>query len=176
MITLYLFQLVMIALLIVKRFVWVVLLLIPLVVTIIMHRIGSRSLQRSWGVMSMRAAYELDVADADAAAAAAGGASPAETGATGSSTQAHEGSQHSSRVPGVQGDTVAGAEQPPSTGSVAAAWSELYRPPGERLLLSGHRIEAELAQQVQAMKLRLAAHNSEAASPNAAVKSRGGVV
>jgi len=70
-ITLYLFQLVMIALLIVKRFVWVVLLLIPLAVTVVVHRIGSGFLQRSWGVMSMRTAHELDVADAAAAAAPA---------------------------------------------------------------------------------------------------------
>jgi hypothetical protein len=192
MITLYLFQLVMIALLIVKRFVWVALLAIPILVTGIVHRIGAGLLQRSWDVVSMRAAYELDAADAAAQqksqqqqhqqlgasqhsgqrssscqaeeAAEAGREGHrawdgnqvfnSESGSSSSSSRSATAVEGSVRVGSSAG---AGASQ---QGSVAMAWDELYRPPGQRLLLVGPKIEVDLSQQVAAMKQRLAAHNA----------------
>jgi len=192
--TLYIFQLVMIALLIVKRFVWVVLLLIPLAVTIVVHRIGSGFLQRSWGVMSMRTAHELDVADAAAAAAAAPDAAgkqhvqedvPAPMLDRGAATvgdvstlsknsrlgrprdvcgDGGDGDGSSRPSAGQQGSVGPDSEVQPEVkqqcGSLAAAWGELYRSPGQRVLLTGPRIEAGLAEQVAVMKQRLAQHNA----------------
>lgn len=134
-ITLYLFQGVMIVILAVKQFVWAVLVVVPVVLTAFVHRLGADFLQRSWGVMSMRAAYELDLLDAAAACQ-----QPAEQ-------------QHAdAKVPSQQ-------QQQQS-----AAWGELYRPPGQRVLLQGPGIEARLAQQVAAMQQRLAEHNEVAAT------------
>jgi hypothetical protein len=141
-ISLYLFQGVMIVILAVKQFVWAVLLVVPVVLTAFVHRLGAGFLQRSWGVMSMRAAYELDLLDA----AAASGQQP---------TAAAEQRQH-------HGDEQVASEQQQQQSSTA--WSELYRPPGQRVLLQGPGIEARLAQQVAAMQQRLAEHNALAAA------------
>jgi hypothetical protein len=62
-IALYVFQIIMGALLIVKRFVWVALLVPLLFATALVQHIGSKLLQRSWDVLSVRAAHELDVQD-----------------------------------------------------------------------------------------------------------------
>jgi hypothetical protein len=62
-IALYVFQIIMGALLIVKRFVWVALLVPLIFVTALVQHIGSKLLQRSWDVLSVRAAHELDVQD-----------------------------------------------------------------------------------------------------------------
>jgi hypothetical protein len=62
-IALYIFQLIMGALLIVKRFVWVTLLIPLIFATALVQHIGSKLLQRSWDVLSVRAAHELDVQD-----------------------------------------------------------------------------------------------------------------
>jgi hypothetical protein len=62
-IALYVFQIIMGALLIVKRFVWVALLVPLIFVTALVQHIGSKLLQRSWDVLSVRAAHKLDVQD-----------------------------------------------------------------------------------------------------------------
>lgn len=189
---LYLFQLVMIALLIVKRFVWVVLLLVPLGVTIIVHRVGARSLQRSWGAVSMRAAHELDLADAEAATV---GAAAAVSGTEEQGQQAQEGQVISLSSPwdvalaqrdqggveqqqkqqqeggaGSAGVMAAPSHKTPAT-TIASTWAELYRPTGQRLLLTGPQVEAGLAQQVEEMKQRLAQHNAAAAAAGSGQKA-----
>lgn len=113
-----------------------VLLVVPVVLTAFVHRLGAGFLQRSWGVMSMRAAYELDLLDV-----AAAGQQPTER-------------QHA--------DAKVSSQQQQQQQS--AAWSELYWPPGQRVLLQGPGIEARLAQQVAAMQQRLAEHNEVAAA------------
>jgi hypothetical protein len=142
----------------VKLFVWTLLLLIPLLCTVLVHRIGARFLQRSWGVMSVKAAHELDMADAaiqqqqqveqqddrTAAAALQGVDSSSATGRSGKPA----------------GPGVLEGNKP---GSLSAAWGELYRSPGQCLLLLGPSTEQGLAQQVAAMQQRLAEHNAVAA-------------
>jgi hypothetical protein len=66
-IALYVFQIIMGALLIVKRFVWVALLVPLFFVTALVQHIGSKLLQRSWDVLSVRAAHDLDVQDREEA-------------------------------------------------------------------------------------------------------------
>lgn len=189
----------MIALLAVKRFLWTLLLAIPLIATLLVHRLGSSYLQRSWGVMGMRAAHELDVADAAAAGAVEeeqqqgqGGEQRQQSAGSGSGDGSssssscglnaavtsgsvlHQHQQHqqagcvseAGANPGSSSSSciLAAGQQQQQQGSLPAAWGELYRPPGQRLLLLGPRIEAGLREQVQQMKQRLAEHNAAAAA------------
>jgi hypothetical protein len=166
----------MIALLGVKQFLWVVLLVLPVLLTAFVHRLGAGYLQRSWGIMSMRAAYELDVADAAAAQQQQqltgreladrpwdeAHLQPKPPSGTSSSSNRDDWLQ-----PAQQSDaslSVAGNFAEGSRGSLSAAWGELYRPPGQRMVLLGPRIEARLAEQVAVVKQRLAEHNARASN------------
>jgi hypothetical protein len=174
--SLYLFQLVMIALLAVKRFIWALLLIIPVLATMLVHRLGSSYLQRSWGVMSMRAAYELDLADAaeqqqqQQRLAYADGGSSGNRGVTGAAENSVLNQQQQRLGSGAATDNHGGSSGSSSNaasnwqhqGSLSAAWGELYRPPGQRLLLLGPKIEEGLRQRVGDMQQRLARHNNEA--------------
>jgi hypothetical protein len=161
-IALYVFQLVMIALLAVKRFVWTLLLLIPLLCTILVHRIGAGFLQRSWGVMSMKAAHELDMADAavQQQQQQQQQSEQQQRGTAAGALRVVGSSSATGQSDRLAGPGVLAGNQP---GSLSAAWGELYRSPGQRLLLLGPSIEQGLAQQVGAMQQRLAEHNAAAA-------------
>lgn len=175
-VSLYLFQLVMIALLAVKRFIWALLLIIPVLATMLVHRLGSSYLQRSWGVMSMRAAYELDLADAaeqqqqqqrlaygDGGSSGDGGVAGAAQNAVLNQQQQRLGSSAATGgLGGSSGSSSNAASNWQHQGSLSAAWGELYRPPGQRLLLLGPKIEEGLRQRVVDMQQRLARHNTEA--------------
>ncbi|WIA11265.1 hypothetical protein OEZ85_011390 [Tetradesmus obliquus] len=188
-IALYIFQLIMAALLIVKRFVWVVLLLPLFFLTALTQHIGSKLLQRSWDVLSVRAAHELDLQDRQEAAQAlrfwrqpqlagqlAGnlqeggglaGKQQLRAGSAGAAAAAAGVDVDASFNRDGEGTAAASAEAREAEEvcrSQAAQWAQLYRPPAEQLLEAAGPLQETLAARVGAVQTRLAAHNAAAAA------------
>eukprot|EP00879_Flechtneria_rotunda_P010123 GHRR01010581.1.p1 GENE.GHRR01010581.1~~GHRR01010581.1.p1 ORF type:complete len:468 (+),score=154.92 GHRR01010581.1:1140-2543(+) len=194
-VALYLFQLVMAALLIVKRFVWVPLLIPIFLITLLVHRIGSALLQRSWRTLSMRAAYDLDVEDAREEAEAIAAATSSQhqqqyyghTAAVGATTddrydqqlwrqqQSNTNCHWKTSNPviarnytaAVTSDSRLAALVEQRLLSQVAAWSDMYRPPAVQLLVHAPELHASLKQRIAAMQARLAAHNAAAEAQQA---------
>jgi hypothetical protein len=148
-IALYIFQAVMAALLIVKRFVWTPLIVPAFLATLLVHHIGSRLLQRSWDVLSMKAAHKLDLED--------------QRDAVGLLKQLKQQQQQqqlvgSSAVASV--DEVNQEELEQVYRSQAVAWGEMYRPPAVQVLDQAEAVHSSLRARVAAMQARLAAHNA----------------
>jgi hypothetical protein len=198
-IALYVFQLIMGALLIVKRFVWVTLLVPLIFCTALVQHIGSKLLQRSWDVLSVRAAHDLDVQDRQEAVQALKFWQQPQLAGLFAGTGAHAGSAQAElfQVQQLTGHTEAQAtgsngflegDADLDSGAADAAtaadadvadevcrsqavqWAQLYRPPAQQLLEVAGELQEQLAVRVAAMQARLAAHNA-AAVAEAGLKS-----